>query len=183
MSSVQDIKVDITALNPEENQCPVILNFNIPSSVVEDNVPQSFDYVLDNIATYVGHHFLHDAVLFQLTASYYLVNTKTGDTRLWTGSFFPAGNHSASLSGPFFQAFRSPQSFVERIKEFSLPQNIVTCLKWGGEDSDWTFDSIASIIASVQVKLSQDNVFIGNNELLNNRRGHNRRIVTKFFPF
>ena len=183
MSGVQEIKVDITALNPERNQCPVILNFNIPASVVQDNVPQSFDYVLNNIANYVGQHFLHDTVNFQLTATYYLVNTRTGDTRLWTGSFFPAGNHSASLSGPFFQAFRSPHSFVERIKDFSLPQNIVTCLKWGGEDSDWTFDSIASIIASVQVKLSVNDDFIRNNELLANRRGHNRRIVTKFFPF
>ena len=184
MSGVQQLKLDVTTLSLENNTVPVVLNFNIPVSVVEENIPQPFDEVLNNIAECIKNNFDGGAeVLFQVTASYYLVHVETEDRRLWTGSFYPGGNHSASLSGVIFQAFNNSPSFVQRIKEFSLPQNIAAYLKWGGEESKWTFDSLASIITSVQVQLPPDHEFLRANDLLINRARHQRRHITKFYPF
>ena len=184
MSGVTQLKLDVTTLRKtEENTVPVILNFNIPASVVEDNVPQTFDQVLNNIAEFLVKHFHTRDVIFQVTASYYLEHAETGDRRLWTGSFYPVGNHSSSLSGPIFQAFQNSPSFVRRVKEFSLPQNIAACLRWGGEESNWRFESLASIITSAQVGLHENHVFLSANDLLLNRRGHQRRHVTKLYPF
>ena len=183
MSGVTQLKLDVTTLSTENNTVPIILNFNIPASVVEENVPQTFDQVLNNIAEFIERHFDTGGVIFQVTAAYYLVHVETEDRRLWTGSFYPIGNHSSSLSGQIFQAYNNSPSFVRRVKEFSLPQNIAACLRWGGEESNWTFDSLASIITSVQTTLAHDHVFLTANDLLQTRGRHQRRHITKIYPF
>ena len=58
MSGVQQLKVDITTLELEDPQyCTLILNFNIPASIVENNVPYTYDEVLDNISQYIVNNF------------------------------------------------------------------------------------------------------------------------------
>ena len=180
---VQQIKLDATSLRSENERVTVVLNFNIPTSVVEEDEPVTFLEVLNNIATYLSHNFDTQQLVFQVTAAYYLSNKKNGNRQLWTGSFYPVGNHTSCLSGPVFQAFRNSESFVQRVIRYSSPQNVVDCLGWGGEDSDWTFDSLASIIVSVQTQLRENHSYLRNNGLLDIRGGHQRRIITKIYPF
>ena len=184
MSGVTQLKLDITVLASEDiDSSPLVLNFNIPVGVVETNVPLTFDQVLTDISNYIVSEFDPSSVLFQVTATYYLSNTKTGDRRLWTGSFYPSGNHSASLSGFIFLSFDNPQAFVQRVKEYSEPRNVVACLQWGGEESHWIFDGLASIIPSVQISVPKNHNFLLKNGLLQNRPRHQRRALTKIHPF
>ena len=185
MSGVQQLKVDITTLELEDPQyCTLILNFNIPASIVENNVPLTYNEVLENISQYIQNNFNTNNVLFQVTAAYYLVHSKTSDNRLWTGSFNPANNQSSTLSGHFFESFNSAQTFIQTIQQSSAPQHIANCLKWDGDESDWNFESLASIIVCVQIKVLSSNDFITNNNLDNyGGRGRKRCIITKIYPF
>ena len=185
MSGMQQLKVDITTLDLLNSQyCTLVLNFNIPASIVEENVPFTFNQVLVNIAEFLVRHFSANNVLFQVTASYYLVHSRTADRRLWTGSFNPANNQSSTLSGNIFESFNSAREFVQTVEQYSSPQHIVNCLKWDSEESDWDFEGLASIIVCVQIKVLPSDLFIQNNGLdVNRGRGRQRCIVTKIYPF
>ena len=186
MSGVQQLKVDITTLDlSDPKYCTLVLNFNVPASIVENNVPHTYNQVLENIAQFIEQHFNTTSVIFQVTASYYLVHSQTADSRLWTGSFNPANNQSSTLSGNIFESYQSAQYFIQTIEQSSVPQHITNCLQWDSEDSDWNFDSLASIIICVQIKIVPTHDFITNNGLDVNRngRGRQRSILTKIYPF
>ena len=175
MSTVHDLKVDITSLDfPEEraNSCLVCLNFNIPKRTHDNH--QELYQILGDISNFLTRHFLPDnRVSYQVTASYYLRNRLTGDERLWTGSFFP-GNRS-SLSGQFFQNFHQ-QTFAQKVNDYTTPANVQQFFVWNHLPTEWTFSHVASFIVNCQVNISNNHVFLRNFNLQEpGARGGRRR--------
>ena len=107
MGSNQQLKVDITTISLDQpGFYLLLLNFNIPRSIVEENLPLSLEQVLIDVAKFLHHHFFPLPLYYQVTASYNLLNRETGDTRLFTGSFAPGSANTSSLSGDIFKTFR-----------------------------------------------------------------------------
>ena len=181
----QLFKLDVTTLDAGEHEMYMLmLNFNIPKSVVEEDQPFSLEEATEDVALFVDNQFLLEPVFYQVTASYYLRHRQSGDERLFTGSFCPKANHTTSLSGPVFRLLRGA-TFSQEVRQFTTPQNILDCLDWPEDDeSDWSFLSLASVILNCQVKLSWHNRFIRRHNLLSARGNrHGRRHVTLPHPW
>jgi len=188
MQSNQHIKVDITSVDATDGSYLLLLNFNLPKTVVEDNVPVSKVQVLNDIVTYLEKHFSNLNIYYQVTASYNLTNKETGDKRLFTGSFCPSSANQASLSGPVFVTY-SRDNFSVQVQSFTTEENILNCLQWpsggGGDDnSDWEFSDLVSVIINCQVLVQSSHLFLKEQSLLVSRnKRHGRRRVTSFHPW
>lgn len=183
--SNQVLKMDVTTLDAgERDQYLLMVNFNIPVSVMQEDRPLTLDQVLTNVGDFLYWQFVPEPVFYQVTASYTLRHRHTGDERLFTGSFCPKTNNISSLSGSVFRFF-SLDTFNREVKQFTTPQNIIACLEWpSDDDSDWSFDSLSSVIINCQVKVGQYHKFIVRRDLLltrGTRRG--RRHVTFLHPW
>jgi hypothetical protein len=180
MATVHDLKLDVTSLNLEGEQKSLLcLNFNIPLRTQENY--QEFDQVLRNITSFLTEHFLPPLrISFQVTASYFLINSVTGDERLWTGSFFPANR--VSLSGPFFQNFH-PVSFPRKLHEYTAPENFLQCFSFEELDTEWKFSQVASFIVNCQLTVRDDHQFIREFDMWSARRRHRRRHVILAYPW
>ena len=184
-ASNQVFKLDVTTLDAgERGKYLVMLNFNLPKSMVEDDEPHSLEQGLSDVANLLDQEFFPEPVYYQVTASYNLRHRHTGDERLFTGSFMPKSSQMSSLSGPIFRLFQKP-TFYREVREFTTPENILSCLEWPeDDDSDWSFLSLSSVILNCQVKVSWYNQFIVRRDLLNTRGGrHGRRHITFIYPW
>lgn len=175
MATVHDTKVDITAVNmTDQNNVQatlVCLNFNIPKLIQEN--AQQFQQILSDISAFLENNFMPDnEISFQVTASYYLRNRITGEERLWTGSFFP-GNQ-VSLSGNFFHLFR-PQTFSQRLQQFTTPNHVQFCFLWNHLPTEWAFAGVASFIVNTQVKVGNNHAFLRQYDLQAARRRRMQR--------
>ena len=147
-----DLKVDSTILTQTNDYWLILFNVNVPARLVtaaNDNTnPQLLYNACTQIINFVNsfvEHNQNEQVVFQITACYYIVNTKTGLQRLWTGSFSPRANFAAQLAQ--FQNFnaRTFSNVVTRSCE-----NFDVKLTWIGRDTVWKFDSLESIIVNIQ---------------------------------
>ena len=185
MASDQVFKLDVTTLDTgEHEQYMLMLNFNVPKSILEDDQPLPLEQVLIDVADLLDQEFYPEPVYFQVTASYNLRHRHTGDERLFTGSFCPKTSQISSLSGPVFRHFQKA-TFSQEVRQFTTPENILSCLEWPeDDDSDWSFLSLSSVILNCQVKVNWHNQYIMRKDLLNNRgRRHGRRHVTLVHPW
>ena len=184
MQSNQHIKVDITTVDAGDGSHLLLLNFNLPKTVVEDNVPVSQEQVLSDIVAYLDARFSDLLICYQVTASYSLIHRRTGDTRLFTGSFLPSSANLASLSGPLFTTYSS-DTFSAQVQSFTTYENILNCLQWPREeDSEWQFLDLVSVIVNCQVLVKSTHRFLYEESLLVSRnRRHGRRRVTSFHPW
>ena len=184
MQSNQHIKVDITSVDATDSSYLLLLNFNLPKTVVEDNVPLSQAQVLNDIVAYLEKHFSNLNIYYQISASYNLTSKKTGDKRLFTGSFCPSSANQASLSGPVFITY-SRDNFSVQVQSCTTGENIFNCLQWpSDENSDWEFSDLVSVIINCQVIVKSSHLFLKQQSLLVSRnKRHGRRRVTSFHPW
>ena len=184
MTSNQQLKVDITTVGLDQpGSYLLLLNFNIPSSIVEDNLPLLLEHVLIEVAEFLQNNFSPLPIYYQVTASYNLLNRETGDTRLFTGSFCPGSAYISSLSGDIFELFER-ESFPGQVQQNATQANILNCLQRpDDDDSKWTFQSLASLIINCQLEVRGNHTFIQQKSLLLARGRHGRRHITIVHPW
>ena len=125
----------------DSNFVIVIYNITLPANIVHDVVQRRVN--LERANELLIHDFGQNAdIYFQVTGSYTLVNERTGATQLWTGSFYASHlNNPSQIQG--FQKF-DQETFVD--STFHLLNSAEQILKANGNDSEWTFESLTSII-------------------------------------
>ena len=158
-------KVNITALENGVNFLTV-LNFNIPHSAVADN-EHEFDELLRIVSNFLVDRFPIEfhRVSFEVSATYHLLNSETGNRRVWCGSFSPRANQFSNLSGDVFVPF-NPNTFANVVKHYCRLANVVERLNWTDQDTKTTFDGLISYIISCQINLHANHVFFRNYNLL-----------------
>ena len=157
-----DLKVDSTILNQTNDYWLTLFNVNVPARFVtaaNDNTnPELLNNACLKIIKFVNA-FIKDnqneQVLFQITACYYIVNTKTGLQRLWTGSFSPRENFAGQLKQ--FENYNA-STFTNVVTRSC--ENFDVKLTWIGTNTVWKFDSLESIIVNLQspIKIAIGNV-------------------------
>jgi len=162
------LKVDSTCdfLRGEKKEVLIIYNINIPIYIV--NHREELQNVLERIKNLLYNEFYENTVTFQITASYLLKHTETGQIRAWTGSFFVKNNTLAKLS-PFL--LFEKDSFIR--KSLIEIQDINNKLKLQNVDTKWRFERLESIIFNVQCKVNTNHHIIKYRQLCNGlKRSH-----------
>lgn len=183
----QLVKVDLTALPFVEASYLVFINFTLSVQECEDRAILALCAQL--IEEYLQRHVLTAGVSvgFQITASFKLTHSDTGETKLFTGSFFNTSSVMNSLSGNQFFPYR-PESFRRHILNYANPQQAAQKLLQLAADLDthWQFEQLVSIIINAQSVLPQGHPFVRLHRLDNivNRHGRRRTRahVTTYLP-
>jgi hypothetical protein len=159
-----DLKVDATTLRGDRSLI-VFFNINIPLRIVQDSQATLYNTCLQ-IEHFINDNFnATDAVYYQVTATYYIINKHTGEGRLWGGSFSPRANSVAQLSP--FQKYIQNNTFATVVVGAST--NVEEKLQWVGKDTNWEFDRLESIIVNVQSSVNNDHETIERHRLLDNK--------------
>lgn len=169
--TLQDLKVDQTLI-PSDNRAILVTNINIPESELV-NIDNVLNRVSDLIV--LDYYNIH-RVLFQVSATYELRNTATGDIRQWTGSFNPRGNQSSAL-GQFTQF---TPAFKQEVTEAITPENIYNKLRFYHVETSWVFHKLTSIIISVQSEINLAHPTLLRRNLLTRRNGQTTRSICSF---
>lgn len=169
---VNTLKVDQACLKLP-NKAIFISNINIPDQYLDSpELPNVVQRIQQFIASdYIGV----PNVQFQVCASYKLVHTTSGATRHFHGSFMPGGNQSNVLL-----TFRPvTETFRDEILEVCQRQIVQFTLLHYNVDTNWVFDSLTSIIISVQALMPLSHTTLFNRGFVG-RSGHGfRRNATK----
>ena len=170
------LKVDQTVLPLHNNFFLLVSNINIPERFIGQVRP-----ILDRIVQFITNDYGNAAssIDYQLTASYTLRNTNTGELRTWTGSFYPTGNDRASITP--FRTYRP--NFVHTVSQDLQWHNITNKLQFNQLDSVWKFESLISVIVNFQGKIAHNHhVFHTKRHWANNRRRRKRTHLTFHLP-
>ena len=161
------LKWDITALPNFQNlsNAIVLLNFNLPQNVVLENKNEELKTRLKEIEMFLTNNFESLEVSYQLSASYWLRNDKTGDRYRWVGSFFARNLEAASVSGSTFIEFDA-NNFVQNTSDMLTNDNIVRSLTTNFLNSAYHYDELISVRVSCQLLLPVDHKFLLQNDLL-----------------
>jgi hypothetical protein len=139
----------------------IIYNINIPIEYF-NNAEEGYQ-VLNKVRNLLLRDFYDSVVSYQITASYQLRNTQTGELRTWTGSFNARNNAPAQLSG--FEIFDNDTFIETSLDHIEDVDNRLTTF----EETKWVLNQIISIIFSVQSKVKY------NSQILNKFPHHGRR--------
>lgn len=123
----------------------VIYNVNIPIQYFFD--PQSAQEVLAKVKNLLSRDFYDAVTSFQITASYQLRHTITGELRTWTGSFNARNNAPAQLSG--FEIFDNTTFIQVSLDHIEDIEARLTQF----EETKWVLNQIISIIFNVQSRV------------------------------
>ena len=156
------LKVDSTCLKVDRDFCLIVYNINIPQLYLNDRGELSD--VLDRIKQRLIEDFGNLSSLYQISASYILKHSESGEIRTWTGSFFARNNVLGVIAD--FEQF-SDATFVRQ----SLQQltNAEEKLLANGFDTKWKFDTLLSVIFNIQCKVPS------NHRLAYNKRHREHR--------
>jgi hypothetical protein len=169
--TIQDLKVDQTYITSESTGI-LISNINIPVSEFGN-----LDNILNRVKNLISQDYSGvENKQFQVCATYLLRNTKTGELRQWSGSFNPKGNQYNSLCQ--FQTYNS--QFKTIVKNACSTENIFRKLRYYHIQTDWVFDSLTSIIISVQAVVDALFQTLIKRNLIGHR--HGRKIQTFYLP-
>ena len=137
-------KVDSTILQPYADRSRlVIYNINLPQHLLTSQ--DTLVPALERIKNLIEKDFEHLPVVYQVTASYILTHIETGQSKIWTGSFFAKNNSAALLSN--FQNFYANTFVATSLVDL---ENINIKLRWNGIDTKWEFEQLLSVIFNVQ---------------------------------
>lgn len=140
---IDSLKVDETAL-PARGNFILLANINVPVRYLENaDTRQTFERVRNFI---ISEYRNVEDIQYQFTAAYELRNTKTGHIRIFTGTFHPAGNFSASITD--FRRFGA--DFVDHALERLTLRNIYAKLDFFDLETEWAVHRIRSVIVNVQ---------------------------------
>jgi len=145
------LKVDAVSTTLERNnKFLIIYNVNVPYEYLEEE--DVTRRVLERIKQLLIRDFQHYPVVYQITASYTLTHSITGQVRVWTGSFSVRDNAPAQLSG--FEEFE-PDTFVDdslnHLEDFEA-----RLVRAPELSSNWVMSSVISIIFNVQSIVDQN---------------------------
>jgi hypothetical protein len=142
------LKVDAVSAPIEDIQRTnflVIYNINIPYQYLDERETTTRN-ILGRIKHLLMRDFVQHNPVYQITASYNLINTVTGEFRVWTGSFSVRDNTPAQITR--FMNF-DPDTFVgdslEHLEDFE--EKLVRAPELS---SNWMLNSINSVIFNVQ---------------------------------
>ena len=170
------LKVDQTVLPLQNNFYLLVSNINIPERFIDQVQP-----ILGRIVQFISNDYGNatPSIDYQLTASYTLRNTNTGELRTWTGSFYPTGNDRACITP--FRTYNS--NFIANVSLDLQRQNIFNKLQFNQLDSAWKFESLISIIINVQAKITHNHhVFFSKRHFANYQRRRKRSHLTFHLP-
>lgn len=163
------LKVDATALATDDNRFVLIYNINIPRDKIRDR--DSLNTVCYSAERdYAGTPFSYD-----ITGCYVLVNNKTGEEKLWAGSFFPSGNLTSG-DGTY-----TPYSRNKLLHDLSnIDRRINEWRNFGGRETDWVYDRLMSVIVTCNGKVRPSLPFLTNHNLIAFNRRRQQRRIAKF---
>ena len=172
------LKVDQTAI-PVNNNFLLISNINIPEFYLDDTLPQ----ILQRVHQFIIHNYGPDLnIQFQITATYTLINAENNQSRLWTGSFFPAGTDRASITQ--FRSFGP--DFIPFCSRHLQRDHIINTLQWADYSSLWRFETLQSVIINIQALVHPNHHVIRSRQLYmpvgDARRRRRRTHVTFLLP-
>ena len=121
----------------------VVYNINIPALVVND--PAARQNALERVKMLLEEDFYNVQVDYQLTGTYWLVNSETGERKEWVGDFY-SGLHNAAVIEEF--QFFNKNTFVDTV--FNILENVEEKLLWNGRSTKWKFERLQSIIINAQ---------------------------------
>ena len=163
------LKVDAVSAPIEDkrnSQFLIIYNINIPFEYLEERQTTTRD-ILVRIKKLLVKDFYTYPVTYQITASYNLVHSITGEFRVWTGSFSVRDNTPAQITA--FQDF-NPDTFVEESLD-DLEDFEDKLVRSPELSSGWVLNSINSVIFNVQCIVDQNSRVL-NIFPRNGRRAH-----------
>lgn len=174
MANDTDLRVDCTALyNNKTDNYLIIMNVSYNYNIITD--ARLFEDALHRTANSIQETVNDDKPIFyQINASYYIRHQTTDDVRLFRGSFFLEGNKHLSLSGPVFIRF-DQDTFANSVLQHSNLDRARQILTWADTASQWTFDSINSVIVSFQFTRSKLHPFLVKYQLISPRHGKRKR--------
>ena len=148
------LKVDAVSApiaDSTRNNFLVIYNVNVPVRFLEEEGVTR--QVLERIKDLLMNDFTNYTVVYQITASYTLLHSLTGELRVWTGSFSVRDNAPAQLSG--FEQF-DQNTFVDDSLGYleDAEQKLTRAPEFS---SNWVLDSIIAVIFNVQCIVDQHN--------------------------
>ncbi len=155
------LKVDSTCLKIDAKNCLIVYNINVPTTYTQDK--SELKSVLERIRDVLMRDFKNLSLQYQITASYMLRHTETGETKTWTGSFIARNNSLGVIAD--FQSF-SPTTFVENSMTQLASAN--EKLKTTGFSTKWKFDQLLSIIFNIECRVSSRSSVAANRK----HRGH-----------
>ena len=163
------LKVDAVSAPIEDNRNSkflIIYNVNIPFEYLDERQTTTRD-ILVRIKKLLVKDFYTYPVTYQITASYNLVHSITGEFRVWTGSFSVRDNTPAQITA--FQDF-NPDTFVEESLD-DLEDFEDKLVRPPEHSSGWVLNSINSVIFNVQCIVDQNSRVL-NIFPRNGRRAH-----------
>lgn len=166
-----EVKLDTTAVNLSPGVFLCLLNFTMPVATAPDRM----DAELRRIASFVERNFPAGRVHYQVNATFRLVHNRTGDVRLFTGSFFPNRLQDISLSGEKFLPFDSATFANAVLRYVDLDHANRVLSRGAADETSWTFSEVVSFVFCLQVRLSENHAFLRTHNLISANRGRGRR--------
>ena len=141
---IDTLKVDQTAIPSQHGQFAFITNINVPVRFLENAETEN---LFSRIRQFIdGEYHNIENIQYQFTAAYELRHLKTGQIRLFHGTFHPAGNEQATIT-----EFRSlGADFVQHALQNLTLRNINTKLEFPELETAWVVYRIRSVIVNVQ---------------------------------
>lgn len=155
MDRIQVFALTLPYSENEENDSAILLyNVSVPAEIIRDPIRRR--NVLERVGDFLAYDFGPDAqISYQITATYYLINTIDQTLRLWSGSFFTRENNPNLVQD--FRRFNA-QTFVEQA--FAGTENVEAKVQWRGLDTNWQFDSLQTVVISAQCKVGQNSAVL-----------------------
>ena len=132
----------------------VIYNINVPFEHFESE--EKSVQVLERVRNLLSRDFEGSEVVFQITASFILVHSITGQKRLWTGSFSVCGNVPAQIT--CYIEFDSETFVADALDSLEDVEDRLE--RPAALASNWKLDQIISIIFAAQSKVSSDSLIL-----------------------
>jgi hypothetical protein len=135
----------------------IIYNINVPYNYLAERETTTRN-ILVRIKKLLLKDFPQRNPVYQITASYNLLNSISGQLRVWTGSFSVRDNTPAQITG--FLPFE-PDTFVEDTLD-NLEDFEEKLVRAPELSSNWVLNSINSVIFNVQCIVDRENPALSN---------------------
>ena len=144
----------------EPTFCIIVYNAQLPVGVVRDERLRLAH--LDRLNQLLVNDFgAGTDIFYQVTGCFTLVNRVTGARQTWTGSFFTNLIFNPSL----IQSFRRFDSETFTRSSFELLGRAEDILRTNGNNSDWTFESLKTVVFNIQTKKRKNDALVARRNL------------------
>jgi hypothetical protein len=173
--NIDQLKVDQTAIPIQDGNFAFITNINVPVRYLDNaETPETFERIRGFIAR---EYTPIEDIQYQFTAAYELRHLKTGQIRLFHGTFHPAGNQQASITQ--FRQFGA--DFIDHALQHLTLRNINRKLDFGDLDTAWVVHRVRSAIINVQGLTERGHHAIVRRNLQGTRNNKRTRAHVVFF--